>query len=108
MSRTAITYSAMPPKTLRASRVSLYQPPFPRLPHISTRSVFKRLLDVVGALVGLAILSVLFVPVAIAIRLDSPPPPPQGQFSTLKSATVCKASHFGYGNFALWSAMLTI
>lgn len=49
----------------------VYQPPFYRLPHISTRSVFKRLLDVVGALVGLCIVAVLIVPIAIAIRLDS-------------------------------------
>ncbi|MEL7143529.1 MAG: sugar transferase [Cyanobacteria bacterium J06573_11] len=49
----------------------VYQPPFYRLPHISTRSVFKRLLDVVGALVGLCIIAVLIVPIAIAIRLDS-------------------------------------
>ncbi|MGB3294250.1 MAG: sugar transferase [Phormidesmis sp.] len=47
---------------------------FSHLPHISTRSVFKRALDVAGALVGLAILSLLYVPVAIAIRLDSPGP----------------------------------
>jgi len=51
-----------------------YQPPFCRLPHVSTQSPFKRALDIVGALVGLAILAVLFVPVAIAIRLDSPGP----------------------------------
>lgn len=44
------------------------------LPHISTRSLFKRTLDVVGALVGLAILGFLFVPIAIAIRLDSAGP----------------------------------
>ncbi|MEL7331564.1 MAG: sugar transferase [Cyanobacteria bacterium J06560_2] len=49
----------------------VYQPPFHRLPHISTRSTFKRSLDIVGACIGLAILSVLMVPIAIAIRLDS-------------------------------------
>ena len=68
MSRSAISYSAVEE---RPSQASLYQPPFPRLPHISTRSAFKRSLDVVGACVGLAILGVLFVPVAIAIRIDS-------------------------------------
>lgn len=51
-----------------------YQPPFYRLPHISTRSAFKRVLDTVGALVGLGILAVIFVPIAIAIRLDSQGP----------------------------------
>ncbi len=78
MSRSATTYLSMPPQTPKASqeadRANLYQPPFSRLPHVSTRSAFKRLLDVIGALVGLAILTVLFVPVAIAIRLDSPGP----------------------------------
>lgn len=52
----------------------VYQPPFYSLPHISTRSAFKRALDVLGALVGLAILAVIFVPIAIAIRLDSKGP----------------------------------
>ncbi|MFB2917409.1 MULTISPECIES: sugar transferase [Aerosakkonema] len=42
--------------------------------HPSTRSIFKRLLDIVGSLVGLAILAILFVPIAIAIQLDSPGP----------------------------------
>ncbi|NJO77674.1 MAG: sugar transferase [Cyanobacteria bacterium RM1_2_2] len=41
-------------------------------PHPSTVSVSKRLLDVVGALVGLLALSILFVPIAILIKLDSP------------------------------------
>lgn len=43
----------------------------PRRPHISTRSAFKRMVDIAGALIGLSILSVLLVPIAIAIRLDS-------------------------------------
>jgi lipopolysaccharide/colanic/teichoic acid biosynthesis glycosyltransferase len=40
--------------------------------HPSTTSLVKRLVDVVGSLVGLLILAVVFVPIAIAIRLDSP------------------------------------
>jgi lipopolysaccharide/colanic/teichoic acid biosynthesis glycosyltransferase len=40
--------------------------------HPSAYSTFKRLLDIVGSLVGLLILAVVFVPIAIAIRLDSP------------------------------------
>ncbi len=43
-------------------------------PHPSASSVMKRALDVVGSLVGLALLSLLFVPIAIAIKLDSPGP----------------------------------
>ena len=46
----------------------------PRLPHISTRSAFKRGVDIAGALIGLTILAVLIVPIAIAIRLDSAGP----------------------------------
>ena len=37
-------------------------------------SSIKRAIDVVGALVGLGIVAVLFLPIAIAIRLDSPGP----------------------------------
>lgn len=70
MSRSVIPYSDMP----RPSRVSIYQPPRPRLPHISTRSTLKRAIDVLGACIGLIILAILVVPVAIAIRLDSPGP----------------------------------
>lgn len=42
--------------------------------HPSIDSTCKRLLDIAGSLVGLSILAVLFVPVAIAIKLDSPGP----------------------------------
>ena len=37
-------------------------------------SLAKRIIDIVGALVGLCIVFVLFVPIAIAIRCDSPGP----------------------------------
>lgn len=42
------------------------------LPHPSASSVFKRLLDIVGASLGLVILAIIFVPIAVAIKLDSP------------------------------------
>jgi lipopolysaccharide/colanic/teichoic acid biosynthesis glycosyltransferase len=41
-------------------------------PHPSTYSIAKRWLDITGALVGLLILAVVFLPIAIAIKLDSP------------------------------------
>jgi lipopolysaccharide/colanic/teichoic acid biosynthesis glycosyltransferase len=41
-------------------------------PHPSAYSLFKRFLDIIGSLVGLAILAILFLPIAIAIKLDSP------------------------------------
>ncbi len=42
--------------------------------HPSVRSWLKRCIDVVGALVGLGITAILFIPLAIAIKLDSPGP----------------------------------
>ena len=65
----------------------MYQAPVPTLlnsvdaeslelqpPHPSVNSTFKRVIDIVGSLVGLLILGLVFVPVAIAIQLDSPGP----------------------------------
>ncbi len=43
-------------------------------PHVSVSSGFKRFLDIVGGLFGLLILAVVFLPIAIAIKLDSPGP----------------------------------
>lgn len=42
--------------------------------HPSTYSVFKRLLDIIGSLVGLVILALVFLPIAIAIKIDNPGP----------------------------------
>jgi anti-anti-sigma factor len=42
--------------------------------HPSVRSRFKRLIDVTGALVGLLVTAVLFIPIAIAIKLESQGP----------------------------------
>jgi anti-anti-sigma factor len=42
--------------------------------HPSVRSWIKRGLDIVGSLVGLAITGILFIPIAIAIKIDSPGP----------------------------------
>jgi lipopolysaccharide/colanic/teichoic acid biosynthesis glycosyltransferase len=42
------------------------------VPHASTMSASKRFIDIVGALAGLTFLVVVFVPVAIAIKLESP------------------------------------
>ena len=43
-------------------------------PHYSAISKRKRLLDIIGALVGLAITAVLAIPIAIAIQLEHPGP----------------------------------
>lgn len=42
--------------------------------HPSVRCLIKRSLDVCGALVGLFVLALLWVPIAVAIKLDSPGP----------------------------------
>ncbi len=42
--------------------------------HPSIYSFSKRLLDIAGSLVGLAILAVVFLPIAVAIKLNSPGP----------------------------------
>ncbi|OLT61316.1 anti-anti-sigma factor [Moorena bouillonii PNG] len=42
--------------------------------HPSTRSWAKRCLDILGGIVGLGITAILFIPIAIAIKLDSPGP----------------------------------
>ena len=42
--------------------------------HPSVKSMIKRLLDIVGSLVGLAITGVVFLPIALLIKIDSPGP----------------------------------
>ena len=42
--------------------------------HPAVLSLSKRLLDICGAMVGLGITAILFVPIAIAIKLDNPGP----------------------------------
>ncbi len=43
-------------------------------PHRSATSLFKRGLDILGAWVGLTLLALLYIPLALAIRIDSPGP----------------------------------
>ncbi|RCJ37865.1 anti-anti-sigma factor [Nostoc minutum NIES-26] len=42
--------------------------------HPSVASWMKRFIDIVGALVGLAIVGVLFIPIVVAIQIDDPGP----------------------------------
>jgi lipopolysaccharide/colanic/teichoic acid biosynthesis glycosyltransferase len=50
------------------STINSYQP------HPSTYSIYKRLLDLIGSLIGILILLIIFLPIAIATKLDSPGP----------------------------------
>ena len=40
--------------------------------HPSTYSIIKRLIDILGSIIGLIFLALLLIPIAIAIRIDSP------------------------------------
>lgn len=42
--------------------------------HPSVRSWVKRSIDILGAIVGLAIVGILFIPMAVAIKIDTPGP----------------------------------
>lgn len=57
-----------------AVKASVLKSPEAQAIHPSAESIFKRCLDIVGSLVGLLLLAIVFVPVAIAIKLDSPGP----------------------------------
>ncbi|MEH2316935.1 sugar transferase [Nostoc sp.] len=64
----------MYPKQLRSIIQSATTREFQFTPHISVKSKFKRCLDIIGSLLGLLVLAIVFVPVAIAIKIDSPGP----------------------------------
>ncbi|HEY9649283.1 MAG TPA: sugar transferase [Coleofasciculaceae cyanobacterium] len=42
--------------------------------HPSVRSKVKRLLDIIGSVVGLLLTAIAFIPIALAVKLDSPGP----------------------------------
>ncbi len=45
-----------------------------KVPHRSTSSTLKRFIDIIGSLIGLLIAAIMFLPIAIAIRLNSSGP----------------------------------
>ncbi len=65
MSLTSSTLPSFP------STIAFEQAP---IAHASASSVSKRLLDILGSLVGLAILAIIFLPIALLIKLDNPGP----------------------------------
>jgi anti-anti-sigma factor len=56
------------------SSVAIAAPPTLPLTHPSVNSPIKRVIDIVGSLVGLAITGLLLIPIVIAIQLDNPGP----------------------------------
>lgn len=64
-----------PPPSRVPIQVRAAQPAeLPFVTHPSVKSRTKRILDIVGAIVGLTITGCLLIPIAIAIKLDSPGP----------------------------------
>ena len=55
-------------------RIPAFQSSRNRMYHRSTVSMLKRLLDIVGSIIGVVILAVVFIPVVVAIMLDNPGP----------------------------------
>ena len=55
-------------------RIPAFQSRRNRMYHRSTVSMLKRLLDIVGSIVGVGILALVFIPVVVAIMLDNPGP----------------------------------
>jgi lipopolysaccharide/colanic/teichoic acid biosynthesis glycosyltransferase len=66
-----LTPSLPQPSTMLARSENFFNP---SQVHPSIRSRLKRSIDVIGALVGLGIVGLLYLPVAIAIQLDNPGP----------------------------------
>ncbi|WP_277877786.1 MULTISPECIES: exopolysaccharide biosynthesis polyprenyl glycosylphosphotransferase [Calothrix] len=62
----------MPEKSMQINFTDL--PHFQQRVHPSANSSLKRLIDIVGAFIGLAITAVIAIPIAIAIKLDNPGP----------------------------------
>ncbi len=57
-----------------ANTSRFYDLPKVGLTHPSVTSPLKRMVDIAGAVVGLAITALFFIPIAIAIQLDNPGP----------------------------------
>lgn len=73
--RTNLGTSNMDAATAKQNSATLISPQRSfETPHPSALCVTKRSLDVVGALIGLLALAVVFVPIAVLIKLDSPGP----------------------------------
>ncbi len=66
---------AVPTAAFQDTRhTDFYLPTGVSLEHPSVKSLLKRGLDILGALVGLAFTAIIFVPIAIAIQIDNPGP----------------------------------
>ena len=66
---------AVPAAAFQDTRhTDFYIPTGVSLEHPSVKSLLKRGLDILGALVGLAFSAIIFIPIAIAIQIDNPGP----------------------------------
>ena len=71
---TASAFSVQPEMSQYATCSTTYTLPQQDLNHASVDNSIKRLIDILGAVFGLAITVILFIPIAIAIQLDNPGP----------------------------------
>jgi lipopolysaccharide/colanic/teichoic acid biosynthesis glycosyltransferase len=71
-----VVTASLPPSSSRHSSMFACPENFPTplQLHPSVDSKLKRLIDIVGALIGLSIVGLMLIPVAIAIQLDNPGP----------------------------------
>ncbi|MCA1990497.1 MAG: sugar transferase [Coleofasciculus sp. S288] len=66
-----LTFDSLAENTATAFDNSENQLP---ITHPSVRSKLKRVIDIVGGIIGLGITALVFIPIAVAIKLDSPGP----------------------------------
>lgn len=67
---TPLIQSSSVPSMISSQKAFQNSKPF----HPSVNSKVKRLIDIFGALIGLGIVGLLYIPIAIAIQLDNPGP----------------------------------
>ena len=72
------------------------------IPHPSVSCRFKRFLDILGSMVGFVVLAIVFLPIAIAIKIDSPP---LAQFCLHRKGTDFTDVHLAFVNFVQWFRM---
>ncbi|MCU0552236.1 MAG: sugar transferase [Leptolyngbya sp. Prado105] len=57
---------------IASTRSALQLSPEVRIPHVSVDSKLKRMIDILGASVGLMLTGFILIPIAIAIQIDNP------------------------------------
>jgi anti-anti-sigma factor len=69
-----VAMNSLPGRSMQKRLINMVKSDQPFVTHPSVKSLPKRLIDIVGSIVGLGITAIVFVPIAVAIKLDSPGP----------------------------------